>query len=138
MECQGDGARDSPRSHGHKLTHRRGPPSSGHISALGGWPGTGAGARGGGGVSVPGEIQKPPGHILGSRLWVALMEQGAGQGDLQRCLQPPPACVPLLEHNAVASGPGSVQGFSRAVWLVLHEHSEGADATRPKCQQGLL
>ena len=39
--------------------------------------------------------------VLGSQLWVALLEQGVGADDLQRCLQPQPACdLAKVAHSA--------------------------------------
>ncbi|KAK4817922.1 hypothetical protein QYF61_002763 [Mycteria americana] len=43
-------------------------------------------AQGGCGVSILGDVQKPLNMVLGSLLWVALLEQGVGPDDLQRFL----------------------------------------------------
>ncbi|KAK4812728.1 hypothetical protein QYF61_015047 [Mycteria americana] len=98
--CGEDGARlfsvvprDRTSGHGHKLEHGGGP--SEHQETLFHCQGDGALAQ------LPREVVECPSletpksrldTALGSWLWVALMEQGAEQGDLQRCLQPQPAC----------------------------------------------
>ncbi|KAK4817918.1 hypothetical protein QYF61_002759 [Mycteria americana] len=45
-------------------------------------------AQGGCGVSILGDVQKPLNMVLGSLLWVALLEQGVGPDDLQRKCRP--------------------------------------------------
>ena len=112
--CRGDGARlfsvvpgDRTRGRGHQRAHRRVPLNiRKHFSTV---RVTEHRHR------LPRAVVESPSTeilkscldtVLGNRLWVALMEQGVGQGDLQRCLQPQPACDSVnyffrnfLSHN---------------------------------------